>query len=264
MKDHIINSKIKLYSIFPSFDPLHQEFTFGYCVSDKFSNCFSFNLVNKKGKDNICAQELDNLVLQNSLSSSALIVTDASIKNNIATLVTYVYQANFPLIKIVHHAVFITSSKAELFAMKCEINQACNKNNISKIIVITNYIHSAKLIFNSLLHPLQSHLAAILSKLRLFFNKSQNNSIEFWECSSHLKWRFHKDVDKDSKSFKPTFFFSYKTSWGFCKKTDSNDIIKQWKMCFQASDGKGNNFMDLSDNNFNIIESLYIKRGLWL
>ena len=187
VKDYIINSKIKLYSIFPFFDPLHQEFTFGYCVSDKFSNCFSFNLVNKKGKDNICAQELDNLVLQNSLSSSALIVTDASIKNNIATLVTYVYQANFPLIKIVHHAVFITSSKAELFAMKCEINQACNKNNISKIIVITNSIHSAKLIFNSLLHPLQSHLAAILSKLQLFFNKSQNNSIEFWECPSHLK-----------------------------------------------------------------------------
>ena len=176
-KGHIIDSKIKSYGIFPSFDPLHQEFTPGHCVSDKFSDRFSFNLVNKKGKDNICAQELDDLVLQNSLSSSALIVTDASIKNNIATSVVHIHQANSPLIKIVHHAVFVTSSEAELFAVRCGINQACNKDNISKIIVITNSIHSAKLIFDSSSHPLQSHLATILSKLRLFFNKSQDNSI---------------------------------------------------------------------------------------
>jgi len=186
-KGHIIDFKIKSYGIFPSFDPLHQEFTPGHRVLDKFSDCFSFNLVNKKGKDNIHAQELDDLVLQNSLSSSALIVTNASIKNNIATSVAHVHQANSPLIKAVYHAVFVTSSEAELFAMRCGINQACNKDNISKIIVITDSIHSAKLIFDSSLHPLQSHSAAILSKLRLFFNKSQNNSIEFWECPSCLK-----------------------------------------------------------------------------
>jgi len=165
VKSHIIDSKIKSYGIFPSFDPLHQEFTPGYCVSDKFSDHFSFNLVNKKGKDNIHTQELDDLVLQNSLSSSALVVTNASIKNNIAILVAHVHQANFPLIKTVHHVVSITSSKAELFAVRCGINQACNKDNISKIIVITDSIHSAKLIFDSLSHPLQSHSAAILNEL---------------------------------------------------------------------------------------------------
>ena len=47
--------------------------------------------------------------------------------------------------------------------------------------------------------------------------------------TSCLKWRFHKDVDKDSKLFKPIPFFLCKTSWDFCKKTDSDDIIKQWK-----------------------------------
>jgi len=168
-KDHIIDSKVKSYGILPSFTPLHQEFTSGIHISDKFSDCFSFNLANKKGKDNIHAQELDDLVLQNSLSSTALIVTDASIKKNIATLVAHVHQANSPLVKTVHHAVFVTSSEAELFAMRCRINQACNKDNISKIIVITDSIHSVKLIFDSSLHPLQSHSAAILSELRLFF-----------------------------------------------------------------------------------------------
>ena len=71
---------------------------------------------------------------------------------------------------------------------------------------------------------------------------------------SHLKWRFHCDVNKDSKSFHPTPSYPCKMSWDFCKKTDSNDIIKQWKMTFQASDGKGNHFLDLLDNDFNSIE----------
>jgi len=146
---------------------------------DIFSDRFSFNLVDKKGKDNIRAQELDNLVLSNSIPSSTLIVTDASIKDNIAISIVHVHQANSPLIKTVHHAVFVTSSEAELFAMRCGINQAYNKDNILKIVVITDSIHSAKRIFDSSSHLLQSHSAAILSKLRLFFNKSQDNSIEF-------------------------------------------------------------------------------------
>ena len=199
------------------------------------------------------------MVLQNSLSSTDLVVTDASIKNDIAMSVAHVHQANSPLVKTVHHAVFVTSSEAELFAMRCGINQACNKDNISKIIIITDSIHSVKLIFDSSLHLLQSHLAAILSELRLFFNKSQDNTIEFWECPSRLKWRFHKDVDKDSKVFKPASLFPCKISWDYRKKTDSDDILKQWKMRFQASDGKENNFMDLLDDDFNIIEPSYIK-----
>jgi len=230
MKGHIINTNVKSYGIFPSFNPLHQEFTLSNRLSDKFSDCFSFNLVNKKGKENNHAQELDDLVLHNSTSLTTLIVTDASIKNDIDTSVAYIHQTNVPLIKTVHHAVFVTSLEAELFAMRCRINQACSKNNILKIIVITDSIHTAKLIFDSSSHSLQSHLAAILSELRLFFNKSQDNTIEFWECPSHLKWRFHKDVDKDSKSFNPTPIFLCKTSWDYCKKTDSDDVIKQWKM----------------------------------
>ena len=263
-KGYIIDSKTKSYGIFPSFTPLHQEFIPEQRILDIFSDRFSFNLVDKKEKENICAQELDNLVLSNSIPSSALIVTDASIKDNIATSVVHVHQANSPLIKTVHHAVFVTSSEAELFTMRCGINQACNKDNISKIVIITDSIHSVKRIFDSSSHPLQLHSAAILSELQLFFNKSQDNSIEFWECPSCLKWRFHKDVDKDSKSFKPIPIFPCKTSWDFYKKTDSNDIIKQWKMRFQASDSKGNNFLDLLDNDFNIIEPSYIKGGPWL
>jgi len=62
-KGHLINSCNKSYNIFPSFSPLHQEFTPGFCLSDIFSDHFSFNLVNKKEKDKICVQELNDLVL---------------------------------------------------------------------------------------------------------------------------------------------------------------------------------------------------------
>ena len=232
---------------------------------DNFSDHFSFNLVNKKEKDNFCVQELDEMVLQISSSpTTAFVATDASIKNDIATSVSHLHIANHPLVKTVHHAAFITSTEAELFTIRCGINQACIKENISKIIVITNSIHAAKKVFDSKLHPFQSHITAILSKLHHFFNKNHENSIEFWKCPSRLKWRFHKDIDKDSKSFNPIPTYPCKISWDYCKKSDSDDIINQWKMTFQASDGKGKHFLDLLDDNFNTIEPAYTKGGPWL
>ena len=46
-KGHLINSCTKSYGIFPSFSPLNSEFSPGYHIIDNFSNCFSFNLVDK-------------------------------------------------------------------------------------------------------------------------------------------------------------------------------------------------------------------------
>ena len=173
-------------------------------------------------------QELDDMTLRISSSpNTALIATDANIKNNIATSISHIHQAYHPLIKTIHHAAFVTSSEVELFAIRCGINQACNKEDISKIFIITDSIHAAKNIFNSSLHLYQSHSTAILSELWWFFNKSQDNSIEFWECPSHLKWKLHKYIDKDSKSFDPALSFSCKTSWDYCRKLDCDDIIKQ-------------------------------------
>ena len=59
-----------------------------------------------------------------------------------------------------------------------------------------------------------------------------------------------------------TSIYLCKISWDFCKKSDNDDIIKQWKMTFQASEGKGNHFLDLLDDDLNSIELSYIKGGL--
>ena len=128
------------------------------------------------------------MVLQNSSSHhTALIITDVSIKNDIATSILHIHIENHPLTKTVHHAAFVTSMEAELFTIRCSINQACSKANISKVIVVMDSIHAAKKIFDSKSHSFQSYTTVILSELQGFFNSNHNNSIEFWECPSHLK-----------------------------------------------------------------------------
>ena len=67
--------------------------------------------------------------------------------------------------------------EAELFTIKCSINQVCTKEDVSKIVIVTDSIHAMKKIFDSKSHPYQPHTTAILSKLRLFFNTKQENFI---------------------------------------------------------------------------------------
>jgi len=114
----------------------------------------------------------------------AIVVSDTSIKNNITTLVSYIHIHDQPLVKMVHHAAFVTSTEAELFAIRCSINQVCNKANISKVIIITDSIYAAKKIFDTKFHSYQIHMFVILNELRQFFTKCQENHIEFWKCPS--------------------------------------------------------------------------------
>jgi len=109
---------------------------------------------------------------------TAIVVTDASIKNNIVTSISHIHTYNNPITKTIHYVVHVTSTKVELFAIRCGINQASNCDGISKII-IADSIHAAKKIFDSSSHPFQVHSVAILSKFQKFFLQHQNNSIKF-------------------------------------------------------------------------------------
>jgi len=110
------------------------------------------------------------------------------------------------VIKIIHHVINITTTEAELFVIRCGINQATNLQDISKIIIITDSIHSAK-VFKYLLHSYQIHTAAISYELRRFFNSNTNNIIKFWKSLSHCNWFLHKAVDNETKKhhLTPTF-----------------------------------------------------------
>jgi len=163
-----------------------------------------------------------------------------------------------------HHVVNISTTEAELFAMKCGINQAIGIPHINCIIVITNLIHATKKIFDSSLYPYEIHSATISGELRDFFSKDINNHIKFWDCPSNENWLLHLAVDKDSKSFNLSLSLPCKSSWDFCKKCNCDSILSQWRISFQASDNKGKNFLELLDNESNPLELLTIKGGPWL
>ena len=192
---------------------------------------------------------------------TAIVVTDTSIKNNITTSISHMHTHNNPITKTIHHVVHITSTEVELFAIRYSINQASNCDGIFKIIIVTNSIHAAKKTFDPFLHFLQVHSVAILSKLQKIFLQHQNNSIKFQECPSHFHWSLHKVVNKDTKVFNPILLLLYKTSWDLSKKSKSNDILNIWKITFQASDLKEKQFLNLLDDNNNIIEPSYAKGG---
>ena len=262
VKGHLINLYNKLHGIFPSFSPLDSELNPSSRIINIFQDQFTFNLANKVKTDSECSQQLNDMTISSSISPyMAIIVTNASIKNNIATLVSHIHIWDKPLIKMVHHAVYIISTEAEFFSIRCGLNHACNKEDISKIIVITDSIHMAKKIFDTKLYLYQIHTTAVLKDLRQFFSKGQENHIKFWECPSQLKWNLHKSTNRDSKEFNPISVLPSKISWDFCKKNNSNNCINLWKITFQASDRKDKQFYDLIDNNLEIIEPSYTKGG---
>jgi len=120
----------------------------------------------------------------------------------IVTSVLHIYKEQDIISKTVHHTMNITSTKAELFTIRCSINCITQMQDVAHIIVITNAIPAAKHIFDTFIHLYQLHSITISNDLRSFFNKSFNNSISFWNCPSSNKWPPYLLVDKESKYFK--------------------------------------------------------------
>jgi len=164
------------------FDSLNPEFSPGNRIIDIFASCFSFYTFSKcNDKDlNKHIQQLDDLAIEVSdISFIALVISDASVKNNVTISISHIYIYNKPITKTLHHAVNITSTEVELFVIRYGINQATCYNKISKIIVITDSIHAIRKIFNSSSYPFQKQLAAVLKELQTFFSLYQENSIKF-------------------------------------------------------------------------------------
>jgi len=70
-------------------------------------------------------------------------------------------------------------------------------------------------------------------------------------------------VNKKTKKFNLTPIFSCKALWDFDKKEEYNDIIRNWQMTFQASNLKGNYFLELQDDKYHMIGPSYTKGGPW-
>jgi len=157
--------------------------------------------------------------------SSTIVVSDTSIKNHVATSISYIHSYNKPVVKTMYRAINITTTEAELFTIHCGINKAVTNSDVNHIVIITNSLYTAKRIFNSSVHPYQIHSAAISQELREFFSKDSHNCIKSWDCPSKQKWLLHYSVDKDTKRIVFTPSFSCKSSWDFCRKTECDSIL---------------------------------------
>jgi len=92
VKGHLIDSYNKLHGIFPLFSPLDPELNLGSRIIDIFQDQFSFNLANKAKNDSAHSQQLNDMTISSSMSShTAIVVSNASVKNNIATSVSHIH-----------------------------------------------------------------------------------------------------------------------------------------------------------------------------
>ena len=93
--------------------------------------------------------KLNNIVLNISLSANTIIIiSDASIKNNVATFITYIHSHSSPIKKTLYHTVNVSTTEVKLFAIRYEINQTIQIIDAFCIIVITNSIYLAYYIFD--------------------------------------------------------------------------------------------------------------------
>jgi len=226
LKSPLINVDDKQNEFFPSFSFFNEEFKLGSWLTDLFPDHFSFHSHSSDIKKHI--EKLDEIALQaSSSSSSTIIVSDASIKNHVATSISHIYSFSKPVIKTIHRAINVTTTEAELFAIWCGINQAVTNFNTNYIVVITDSLHTARRIFDSSVYPYQIHSAVISQELREFFSKDAHNHIKFWDCFSKQQWPLHYSVDKETKNMVSIPSFPYKSSWDFCRKSECDLILSQ-------------------------------------
>jgi len=145
----------RLNGIFNSFISFSSEFSLENRLIDIFSSCFSFYLSDRKyakaKKVYLC--KLDELILHVSADSkTAVVVLDMSIKNQVAMSITYIHVYETLVVKMIHHAINVISTEAKLFTIRYGLNQATQLTNIKCIVIITDFIHVAKRIFDFSIH----------------------------------------------------------------------------------------------------------------
>ena len=88
-----MSSKDHLNKVYPLFDRLYKELSPGFCLIDIFPDHFHFHIVNYKDiKAKSAHQKKLDEIFNNSTSNSntILVISDASIKNNVTTSILHV------------------------------------------------------------------------------------------------------------------------------------------------------------------------------
>ena len=125
VKGPIINTNNRFNGIFYSFYSFSNKFSPRNRLIDVFPSCFSFYLSNRKYTKVKKAHlhKLDELIFHVSVDpKTTIVVSDASIKNQVTTSIAHIYIHDTPVVKMIHHAVNITFTEAKLFVIRCGLN----------------------------------------------------------------------------------------------------------------------------------------------
>jgi len=130
VKGHLVDMANRHNECISPFAPLDSEFSPGLRVIDYFSDHILFNVCDKDKDNKAQSHQLNEMVLKSSsFPSITIIASDASIKNNVTISIIHIHTYNKPLTKMIHHAVLVTSTKTELFAIRCGIVATTCRNS---------------------------------------------------------------------------------------------------------------------------------------
>ena len=154
--------------------------------------------------------------------NTVVVISDTSIKNNITASISHIYNGQNIIIKTIHHTINIISTKAELFAIRCEINQVIQVPNVKQIIIITDIISAARHIFDSSTRLYQLHSITIESFLTKTLIILFHFGIALVVINSPLIWQSTKRLN----GLRQTLFFHKNLSRNLAKKKNA---IQFWR-----------------------------------
>ena len=77
------------------------------------------------------------------------IISDISVKNNIATSISHIWREHDIIMKTIHYTIKILFTETKLFTIRCGISQVTQIQGITQIIIVINVIPVAKTIFDT-------------------------------------------------------------------------------------------------------------------
>jgi len=126
IKSSIVDANDYLNGIFSLFNSLNKELFPSSRIIDMFFSHFLFYQANYKYQESKSAHlwKLNDIVIKVlANTNSVIIVFDVSIRNNIVIFITHIHSYSKPIKKAIYYVVNITTTKVELFTIRCGINQ---------------------------------------------------------------------------------------------------------------------------------------------
>jgi len=125
MKSPVVDINHWLNQVFPAFNNTNKELSPSFCLIDTFSNHFSFNIVKWKDTEvrTTYLRRLDNIYKFLKDNPNIFVIVGISVQDNIAISLMHIYRKHVIIIfKTIHYTINVTSTKAELFAIRYSIN----------------------------------------------------------------------------------------------------------------------------------------------